>query len=249
MPIIIHNGDNTNNESNEIKQNHNNQSLLGNKTSQGSMPTQILHRTATKIYDAQEIHDYDMYTGINDHILAKRPTGTRSKLAYREILNEIKSTTKYLLPGSLVLFAYDTPKLKEELEYYDKFPLVLFFGIIRTKDNTIREVGLNLHYFPPFTRARIFVSIYNMWKSYFDLNFNEYQHRPNTLISYKALKHIIKRDAKIAFGIREYIPSLRGNSYVIPTRLYSTAFYTEGVFSKMTRTQIHKFWRQFSMFG
>ena len=54
------------------------------------------------------------------------------------------------------MFYYNEPKFKEELEYYDKTPLTLFCGITRTKDNTIREVGFNLHYFPPYTRARIF---------------------------------------------------------------------------------------------
>ena len=55
----------------------------------------------------------------------------------------------------------------------------------------------------------------------------------------------MKRNTKIAFGIKMYIPVLRGATFVIPTRLFSTAFYTEGKFSKATLQQIFKFWRQF----
>ena len=42
-----------------------------------------------------------------------------------------------------------------------------------------------------------------------------------------------------------YIPTLRQQTYIIPTRLLGTAFYTEGNFSKATLAQIRKFWRQF----
>ena len=62
---------------------------------------------------------------------------------------------------------------------------------------------------------------------------------------YKQLKHIMKVNDKIGFGIKMYVPVLRGRSYVIPTRLLPTAFYTEGHFSKATLQQIFKFWRQF----
>jgi hypothetical protein len=55
----------------------------------------------------------------------------------------------------------------------------------------------------------------------------------------------MKSNAKIAFDIKMYIPVLRGSSYVLPTRLLPTAFYTEGHFSKATLAQIFSFWRKF----
>ena len=45
-----------------------------------------------------------------------------------------------ILPGHLYLFGYD-PKLKKELPYYDRFPLV--FPYAKTPDGFI---GLNMHY-------------------------------------------------------------------------------------------------------
>jgi len=204
-----------------------------------------LRDITSKIYDEDEIKVYQLDEAINNHPLARRPTAIRSKLAYKEILHNAQLTKKYLLPGQVVLFHYAEPKFKEELEYYDRTPFTLFLGITRTKDGNIREVGLNLHYYPPFSRTRILTHTYNVFKPYFDKNFNDVTGKPNTFISYERLKHLMKANLKIAFGIKMYIPVLRQASWLIPTRLLSTAMYTEGHFSKATLQQIFHFWRQF----
>ena len=206
---------------------------------------QTLKEISKRIYDDDEIKEFNMMEAINEHPLAKRPKNIRSKLAYKELLNNATKTTKYLLPGSLCMFYYQEPKLKEELEYYDATPMTLFVGITRTKDNNIREIGINLHYFPPFTRARIIEHSYEVFRPWFDKNFNEITGKPNTFISYKALTAIMKRNTKLAFGIKMYIPVLRGASWVIPTRLFPTAFFTEGHFSHATLAKVFHFWRQF----
>lgn len=198
-----------------------------------------------KIYGEDEIKDFHINEAIDNHPLAKRPTVIRSKLAYQELLKLNKPTKRYLLPGQIVLFHYSQPKFKEELEYYDATPLTLFCGITRTDDGNIREVGINLHYYPPFTRTRIIEAVYQHFKPFFDKNFNEVTGKPNTWISYQAVKHLAKTNAKIGFGVKMYIPVLRGASYVLPTRLIPTACFTEGHFSKATLQQIFHFWRQF----
>ena len=204
-----------------------------------------LRDVTTKIYDPDEIKNYQLDEAINNHPLVKRPTAIRSKLAYKEIIHNTKPTKKYLLPGQVVLFHYAEPKFKEELEYYDRTPFTLFLGITRTKDGNIREVGINLHYYPPFARARILNHTYEVFKPYFDKNFNDVTGKPNTFISYDRLKHLMRTNLKIAFGVKMYIPVLRQASWVIPTRLLSTAMYTEGHFSKASLQQIFHFWRQF----
>lgn len=198
-----------------------------------------------KIYTDNEIKYFNIIEAINEHPLARKPTSIRSKLAYSDIMKNIKPTKKYLLPGQVVLFHYAEPKYKEELEYYDASPLTLFVGITRTDDGNIREVGINLHYFPPFTRTRVIEAVYNHFKPYFQKNFNEITGKPNTWISYSDVKHIVKSNAKIGFGVKMYIPVLRGASYVLPTRLLATACYTEGHFSKATLQNVFHFWRQF----
>lgn len=196
-------------------------------------------------YSPTDIKYYDLSEAINQHPLATQPTNLRSKLAYKQIMHAINPTTKYLLPGQIVVFGYYTPKYKEELEYYDATPMTLFCGITRTKDGNIREIGLNLHYFPPFTRIKILEQTFEAFKPYFQRYFNNSPRKPNLYISYERLKHIMSTNDKIAFGVKMYIPVLRGKSYVIPTRLLATATYTEGHFSKATLSQIFRYWRKF----
>lgn len=197
------------------------------------------------IYDAESIENFRMDEAIQNHPLSRRPTNMRSKLAYSEIMKLIKPTTKYLLPGQIVVFGYSEPKFKESLDYYDKTPFVIFLGITRTDEGNIREVGLNLHYYPPRIRSRILTTTYNVFKYHFQKHFNDATDKPVGFINYKALKHIMRSNTKIGFGIKMYIPVLRGKSYVLPTRLLPTAFYTEGHFSKATLAQIQKYWRQY----
>ena len=204
-----------------------------------------LHDLDRFIYDADSIEAFRMDEAIREHPLSHRPTNIRSKLAYSDILKVSKPTTKYLLPGQVVIFGYQEPKYKEELEYYDRTPCTLFIGITRTKNGDIREIGLNIHYYPPFVRAKILNTTYEVFKDHFKKCFNSPPDKPYTFISWKSLKHILKRNVKIAFGIKMYIPVLRGKSYVLPTRLLPTACFTEGHFSKATLMQIQKFWRQF----
>ena len=202
-----------------------------------------LNELVSKIYDLDEINEFQMNEAINTHPLVKRPTAIRSKMAYSSLLRQVKPTKRYLLPGQIVLFNYSEPKFKEDLEYYDATPLTLFCGITRTDDGNIREVGINLHYYPPFTRIRVINEVYEHFKPYFEKNFNEVTGKPNTWISYSAIKHLAKSSARLGFGVKMYIPVLRGASYVLPTRLVPTACFTEGHFSKATIQQIFHFWR------
>ena len=85
--------------------------------------------------------------------------------------------------------------------------------------------------------------VYEVFKQYYNKFFNEPGHNPNRFISYNQLKAML-RHSGLGFGVRMYVPSLRGRSYVIPTRLLSTLFYTEGHFNGATLTQIRNWWRK-----
>lgn len=196
-------------------------------------------------YDPQEIKKYDPQTAIQNHPLMNKPFAIRSKLAYSGLIKELHPTKHYLLPGQLAMFGYAQPKYKEDLEYYDATPLTLFCGITRTKGGNIREIGLNLHYFPIFARTRILDITYTRFKPYWQKYFNDPSKKPNMLISWDSLKHIMKSNMHLAFGIKMYIPVLRGNTYLVPTRLFSTAAMTEGHFAKATINQVMRYWRHF----
>lgn len=219
---------------------------LVRKTTPGA--TAELQYISNHIYSLEEIKNFDLTESIDASALAQKGGHVRSKLAYKFIMKSDNLTAKYLLPGQICVFSYNDPKTKDELEYWDRNPLTLFFGVFRTDKNEIREIGLNLHYYPPFTRKKILVKVFETFKSYFEKCFNHPVHKPNSLIDYKTLKHLISRDSKIAFGVREYIPSLRGLTYVIPSKMLPIAFYTEGRFSRATIRQIQQFWRQFKNF-
>jgi hypothetical protein len=57
------------------------------------------------------------------------------------------SSTVY--PGAMCMYRYD-PKTKDELPYYDMFPLVLPFTV-----DSKGFTGLNLHYLPPILRLKL----------------------------------------------------------------------------------------------
>lgn len=57
--------------------------------------------------------------------------------------------TQNIVPGSLYMFFYD-PKYKEQLPYYDRFPLV--FPYAKSPDGFI---GLNMHYLPTYYRVKL----------------------------------------------------------------------------------------------
>ena len=63
--------------------------------------------------------------------------------------------TNRIVTGNMYLFAYD-PKTKEDLPYYDRFPLV--FPFRRVKDGFY---GINMHYLPPLLRAKLMDALYD----------------------------------------------------------------------------------------
>lgn len=219
-----------------------------NESAESDRPTTTLGslqdlKTVTQhIYTEEEISRFSMELAINKHPLARKPTGIRSKLAYSQIIKEVPLNTRYLLPGMFAVFGYREPKTKDKLEYYDGTPATIFFGITRTKTGAIRELGFNLHYFPPFARARIIELVYKTFQAYYNKYFNDVPRRPNKFVDYNILLKMLKQ-FKIEFGLRMYIPVLRGKTYVLPTRLIATAAYTEGHFSGATLSQIQKYWR------
>lgn len=61
-----------------------------------------------------------------------------------------------LTVGRMYLFMYD-PKLKEELPYYDRFPLIFPFRRVNGG-----FYGINLHYLPHMMRAKLMDNLYSL---------------------------------------------------------------------------------------
>ena len=107
----------------------------------------------TPIKDVFERNKYDLATAIkksNGWFEQEVTKLTKQGLTPNKVLsgNPDKIVTK-IMPGHLYMFAYD-PKLKKELPYYDRFPLVFPFS--KTPDGFI---GLNMHYLPYGLRIQL----------------------------------------------------------------------------------------------
>ena len=82
--------------------------------------------------------------------------------------------------GQMFMYFYD-PKTKDVLPYYDKFPLIILVDF--APDGFY---GLNLHYLPPYLRAKLMDSLYSL------RNNDKYDDTTKLKISYVVLKNVSK---------------------------------------------------------
>ncbi len=82
--------------------------------------------------------------------------------------------------GRLYLFMYDA-KTKEDLPYYDKFPLI--FPFQKVKDGFY---GINMHYLPHMLRAKLMDALYDL------INNQTYDDTTKLRLSYQILKSAAK---------------------------------------------------------
>jgi len=63
--------------------------------------------------------------------------------------------------GKMIFYRYD-PKTKKTLPYYDTFPLVIPLVPMQGSTKTGVMLGLNMHYLPPYERARFMSILYTL---------------------------------------------------------------------------------------
>ena len=86
----------------------------------------------------------------------RETAGKMNRVNEREMMRgEVSRMTTQPLLGSMYMFYYD-PKYKEELPYYDRFPLI--FPYQKVKGGFM---GLNLHYLPLQFRAKLMDGLYD----------------------------------------------------------------------------------------
>ena len=104
----------------------------------------------TKLKEAS-LNAIDAYMKLSRQLAGRQANGN-------EIMRDPDRLITRIQPqqlGRMCMYFYD-PKLKEELPYFDRFPLVIPIEIY--KDGFL---GLNLHYLPPNRRAVLMDSLYN----------------------------------------------------------------------------------------
>lgn len=129
--------------------------------------------------------------------------------------------------GSMYMFSYD-PKWKEELPYYDTFPLVFPF----------RKVpggfyGLNLHYLPLQLRARLMDALYGY------ANNTRYDESTKIKLNYELLTSVSNLKF-FAPCVKHYLDDhVRSRFvYVYPSEWDIALFMPTERFAKKTKTQV-----------
>lgn len=192
------------------------------------------------------IKDFSIWKEVKKHPLYK--ISNRDKKA-RAMIDEYKEENKpklksknFITPGQLVLFKYLNPKTKEELEYYDASPCTIFFGVFNSSQGK-RVLGFNVHYFPPLLRYKIMDEIFRMYKPVYKKYFETGAPKELDGFDYKFLTDELDRQ-NLSFAVRMYIPSLIGDTYIVPPKMWPTALMTEGWFKKETRAAIMNFFKK-----
>ena len=130
--------------------------------------------------------------------------------------------------GFMYMFQYD-PKTKQQLPYYDRFPVVFPFRI--TKEGFY---GLNMHYLPFIFRAKLMDSLY------LTVNNKKYDETTKLRISYELLESA----SKFMFFrpcVKQYLNShVKSRFLFIPSEQWDIAlFLPVGRFSKTTEARVY----------
>ena len=116
-------------------------------------------------------------------------------------------------PGFMYLFSYD-PKYKDDLPYYDRYPLVFPFSV-----DGEGFTGINMHYLPHVLRARLMDALYNLVSNQ---NFDE---KTKLRMSYDIL-NAASRYKYFKPCIKRYLYShLRTRFLLIPSNEWDIALF------------------------
>ena len=143
------------------------------------------YRAAAKDYGAKVRDTGSPHSGRIDYMRVRDPN---------KFLNDNKSDlTTTILPGSMYMYMYD-PKLKDELPYYDRFPLIFPFKVEHD-----RFWGLNLHYLPLQYRALLMDGLYEL------ANNTRYDDTTKLQLSWKLLNAAAKTNRYIQPCVKQYL--------------------------------------------
>lgn len=209
--------------------------------------TKPLSKSRIKVQPDSKKAGWELYKdGIKNNVLYKKPYNTK-KVEAQNIIRENCEHVKKVVPGQMIYFKYYEPKTKEDLEYYDATPLTIYFARYNSAKGP-RIIGFNLHYYPPKIRYRILDLIFKLFTPMFKKAWDE---GVKTEAQYFDYKFFMEELAKynLDFGVRQYDPALMTDAYLVPTKWFSTAAFTEGNFKKETRAQILSYWKNWSIDG
>jgi hypothetical protein len=144
------------------------------------------------------------------------------------LITEGETLTTKARPGFMYMFQYD-PKTKQDLPYYDRFPLVFPFRI--TNEGFY---GLNLHYLPLDYRAKMMNSLYLL------TNNKQYNETTKLRLSYQILESSSKFNM-FKPCVKQYLNShVKSRLLFIPAEQWDVAlFLPTARFVKSTQQKVH----------
>lgn len=190
---------------------------------------------------------YDLWKEIEKHPFLKNGNPAAKALEWyrKEISTDVSlhSKGKLLRQGFLYTFNYDTPKYESVLDFFDTQPLVISFGPVETSLGR-RDIGINLHLFPPRIRRIIMYKIFEIYRNlYKDQLFSK---NPSEIpVKWIDLKKPLEKYG-IAFGVRMYIPNLRTNTIQFLYEHWASAIYLPSKrIAKKTQAELEALWAEF----
>lgn len=151
-----------------------------------------------------------------------------SRINERELMRgDASRLTSKTIIGSMYMYYYD-PKYKEELPYYDRFPLVFPFRRVPGG-----FYGLNLHYLPLPLRARLMDGLYDY------ANNTRYDESTKVKMNFSLLQSVSKLKF-FAPCVKHYLDEhVRSRfMYVYPSEWDVALFLPTERFAKKTKTQV-----------
>ena len=158
-----------------------------------------------------KVGKYSLRTRIrnNPWLKSGRPANKALSWLYQYVLKnpgQYRYKQNLMFSGGLFTFEYLNPKYKNtpQLEWFDKYPLVLSLGPVVTKQG-IRNLGFNLHLLPPKVRIIVLCQVFELYKNLYRYQIF-FKHDKPVQIKYQIILKTMKRYGA-DFAVRMYIPS------------------------------------------
>lgn len=141
--------------------------------------------------------------------------------------------TSVVRPGSMYMYHY-TPKYKDTLPFYDRFPLIFPFRV-----ESDRFWGLNLHYLPLMYRAKLMDGLYDL------ANNTRFDETTRLRLSYGMLQKAAKF-RYFAPCVKQYLKNQMDSRflYIYPSEWDIALFLPTERFQKATKTRVHAISKQ-----
>lgn len=123
----------------------------------------------------------------------KNYVGNHFPLRITNARNYLTDKVSNPVPGNMYMYSYD-PKTKEQLDYYDTFPLIICLEVY--KDGFL---GLNLHYVDPQMRAVILLELLTI------TNNRNYDEKTKFAITYQKLQSLSKMKSVSQHMLKRYL--------------------------------------------